>query len=39
MLMFGGNTVGSWALLVTVIIGVEVVGREHVGHSPEGLVM
>ena len=39
MLVVGGNTVGSWVLLVIVImgwVGMEVVGREHAGHILEG---
>ena len=37
-----GSTVGAWVLLVIAImgwVGVEVVGREHVGHCKEGLAM
>ena len=40
MLVVGGNTVGVWALLVIAImgwVGMEVVGREHVGHRQEGV--
>ena len=36
----GDNTVGAWVLLVMAIVGwvgMEVVGRERVGHSQEGL--
>ena len=35
-----GNSVGAWMLLVIAImdwVGVEVVGREHAGHSHEAL--
>ena len=39
-LVVGDNTVGEWALLVIAImgwVGIELVGREHAGHSQEGL--
>ena len=41
MLVVGGNRVGEWVLLVIAImgwVGMEVVGREHLGHIQEGLV-
>ena len=40
MLVVGDNTVGAWVWLVIAImgwVGMEVVGREHAGHSQEGL--
>ena len=40
MLVVGGNTVGAWVLFVIDImgwVGMEVVRREHAGHSQEGL--
>ena len=40
MLVVGGNTVGAWVLLVIAImglVGMEVVGKDHAGHSQEGL--
>ena len=40
VLVVGGNTVGAWVLLVIVMmgwVGMEVVGREHAGHSLEVL--
>ena len=40
MLVESGNTVGAWALLLTAImgwVGMEVDGREHEGHSHDGM--
>ena len=41
MVVVGGNTVGTWVLLVIaimgwVVVGMEVIGREHAGQSHEG---
>ena len=38
--MVGGNAAGTWMLLVTAIVdwvNMEVVGKEHAGHSQKGL--
>ena len=40
MFVVGGYTFGAWVLLVIAIlglVGIEVVGREHEGHSQEWL--
>ena len=40
MLVVGGSAIVAWLLLVIAIVslvGMEVVGREHAGHSQDGL--
>ena len=40
VLLVGCSAVGAWVLLVMTImgwVGMEVVGREHAGHSQDGL--